>query len=212
MMPSIRSRRVQVATSVAIVSFVAVALAYAGFFREMPPPRYDADEDHFLFGSVGSEVSAGVPYWVWLVLPRVFPDLLPGPGGYAALGIRSKDGYEMPIGLSKVTVGYPRVGMNCALCHAPGGRTPPDDTVARRYVSFLAAAAADPRFTPATILGEIAKNYRLSAMDRLFYRLVIIPGTRDDLLAWKERPTVWDHAAVAKVPAVERAQNYLTAK
>ena len=50
--------------------------------------RYFAsDEDHFLFGSIGTEASEGVPYWIWLVLPRIFPDLLPGPGGYASLGI-----------------------------------------------------------------------------------------------------------------------------
>ena len=41
--------------------------------------RYFAsDEDHFLFGSIGTEAAEGVPYWIWLVLPRVFPDLLPG--------------------------------------------------------------------------------------------------------------------------------------
>ena len=116
----------------------------------------------------------------------------------------------MPIGLSRATVGYPRVGMNCALCHTPG--RPPDDAAARRYVSFLASAAADPRFTPGAILGEIAKNYRLSATDRLLYRFVIIPGTRDDLLAWQGRREVWDHAAAAGRPAVERARSYMGIK
>ena len=201
MMPLVGSRRVQVGTTVAVVTFVAFTFVYASFFREAPTPPFDTDEDQFLFGSVGSEASDGVPYWVWLVLPRIFPDLLPGPGGYASLGIRSKEGYEMPIGLSKVTVGYPRVGMNCAMCHTQGASTAGDEAVARRYVSFLAAAAADPRFTPSAILGEIAKNYRLSATDRLLYRFAIIPRTRDDLLAWKDRPVVWDHAAFTKAPA-----------
>ncbi len=106
----------------------------------------------------------------------------------------------MPIGLSRATVGYPRVGMNCALCHTPG--RPPDDAAARRYVSFLASAAADPRFTPGAILGEIAKNYRLSATDRLLYRFVIIPGTRDDLLAWQGRQR---SGITPRPPAVQRS-------
>ncbi|HEY6363088.1 MAG TPA: hypothetical protein VIX63_18415 [Vicinamibacterales bacterium] len=188
----------------------AVVVVYGRFFREQPAPQFESDEDQFLFGSVGTEASDGLPYWVWLVLPRIFPDLLPGPGGYTALGIQSKEGYEMPIGLSRVTVGYPRVGINCAMCHTPGNRTPPADAVARRYTTFLASAAADPRFTPATILGEIAKNARLSAVDRLLYRFVIIPSTRAHLLEQKERADLWDHAATRRLPAVERARAYLT--
>ena len=56
--------------------------------------------------------------WVWLVLPRVFPEYLPGPGGYAALGLDTREGRDMPIGLSRVvTGGVSRVGINCAFCH-----------------------------------------------------------------------------------------------
>jgi hypothetical protein len=209
MMPSIRDRRVQLGIGVGVVTLVAALFVYSHFFRESPAPRFESEEDQFLFGSVGTETSDGLPYWVWLVLPRIFPDLLPGPGGYTSLGIQSKEGYEMPIGLSRVTVGYPRVGINCALCHAPAARTPPDDAVARRYAAFLASAAADPRFTPGTILGEIAKNYRLSASDRLVYRLVIIPETREDLLALKDRPQLWDHARMPSLPAIEQAKTFI---
>ena len=207
--PWLRSRWVQAGLAVAAVILVAVGFTYNRLFREQPAPQFESEEDSFLFGSIGTEASDGVPYWVWLVLPRIFPDLLPGPGGYTALGIRSKDGYEMPIGLSKATIGYPRVGFNCAICHAPGDRTPPSDAVARRYVNFLASAAEDPRFTPGTILGEIAKNYRLSPSDRLLYRLVIIPETRQRLLALRNHDQIWDHGAMPRVPAVQKAQNYL---
>ena len=63
-----------------------------------------------------------MPYWIWLVLPRIFPEYLPRPGGYASLGMLARDGHEMPIGLSKVTVGFPRVGINCAMCHTASFR------------------------------------------------------------------------------------------
>jgi hypothetical protein len=205
----IQSRWVQAGLAVAAVVLVVIGFGYNRFFREQPAPEFDSEEDSFLFGSVGSEVSDGVPYWVWLVLPRIFPDLLPGPGGYTALGIQSKEGYEMPIGLSRVTVGYPRVGINCAICHAGAGRTRPDDAVARRYMNFLSAAAADPRFTSTTILAEIARNYRLSVADRLLYRLVIIPEARKELLALRDRDEVWNHGAMERVAAVQRAQNYM---
>jgi hypothetical protein len=207
--PWIRSRRTQIGLAAAVLGILFIVIADARLHREAPPPRFDSAEDEFLFGSVGNEAADGIPYWVWLVLPRLFPDHLPGPGGYASLGIRSKDGYEMPIGFSKVTVGYPRVGMNCAMCHMGGKGTPPDDSAARRYTSFLAAAASDPRFTPAAILGEIARNYRLSFTDRLLYRLVIIPETRRRLMASRDREELWDHDLVRRAPAVERAKNYI---
>jgi hypothetical protein len=209
MMPSIQSRRVQVAIGVGVVALLAIVFIYGRFFRQQPEPPFESEEDQFLFGSVASDTSDRLPYWMWLVLPRIFPDLLPGPGGYTALGLQSKEGYDMPIGLSRMTAGYPRVGMNCAMCHTPGNHGPPDDAVARRYASFLASAAADPRFTSSTILGEIAKNHRLSAVDRLLYRLVIIPQAREDLRALKDRRELWDHAAMPSKPAVERAKNYI---
>src|SRR6476660_1038073 len=42
----------------------------------------------FKYGSIGTEGTVGVPYWLWRVLPEVFPDKLPNrPGNaYAKLG------------------------------------------------------------------------------------------------------------------------------
>jgi mono/diheme cytochrome c family protein len=172
----------------------SAVFVYERFMREDPAPYFASDEDHFLFGSIGTEATEGVPYWIWLVLPRVFPDLLPGPGGYASLGFLAKDGREMPIGLSKVTVGFPRVGINCAMCHAASYRARPGDpptivpaaasnTVSPQdYVRFLFAAAADPRFNADTLLAEISRNTRLSLVDRLLYRFAIIPTARRQLL------------------------------
>ncbi len=165
-------------------------LTYVKFFREEPAPFFASDEEHFLFGSVGTEEQQGIPYWIWLVLPRIFPEYLPGPGGYAAAGILAKDGHEMPVGLSKVTIGFPRVAINCAMCHTASYRLRPGDaptivagapshqTAPQQYLRFLILSGSDPRFTADTILAEIAKNTRLSLLDRLLYRFAIIPGTR----------------------------------
>ena len=200
--------------AVVVLGVSGAMFTYNGFFREEPAPYFESDEDHFLFGSVGTEAAEGVPYWVWLVLPRIFPDLLPGPGGYASLGVLSKDGHEMPVGLSKVTVGFPRVGINCAMCHAASVRLRPGDppriiaaapshqTAPQQYLRFLMAAAADPRFTADTILAEIAKNYSMPLFDRLLYRFAIIPATRRALLqlqernAWMQGRTEWGRGRI----------------
>jgi len=194
----------RVAFALLVVGGTAGAiLVYERFFREEPAPYFASDEDHFLFGSVGTEAAEGVPYWIWLVLPRVFPDLLPAPGGYASVGFVTRDGRELPIGLSKVTVGFPRVGINCAMCHAASYRTRPDEpativaagashqTAPQAYVRFLFAAAADPRFNADTLLAEISRNTRLSFFDQLLYRFAIIPTARRELLRQRADQDGW---------------------
>jgi mono/diheme cytochrome c family protein len=200
-----------IVTVVTILGVVGSLVAYDRLWREHAAPYFESDEEHFLYGSVGAESRDGIPYWIWLVLPRVFPDLLPGPGGYTTLGLLTRSARDLPIGLSQVTIGYPRVAMNCAFCHTGSVRAQPRDlptivpgapahqVAAQRYVRFLVDAASDPRFTAGNLLGEIARNYRLSTIDRLLYRFVVIPGTRRQLLrmkdqhAWMGSRPEWGH-------------------
>ena len=193
------------AIAVMAIAVIASGVVYMKFQREPPPTHFGSNEDHFLFGSIGTEREHGIPYWIWLVLPRIFPEHLPRAGGYAALGMVSREGSEMPAGFSRTTIGYPRVGVNCALCHTARWRerptSPPNivaagpahQTDALAYRRFLVACASDERFNAATILGEIAKNYRLSLLDRALYRFFIIPSTRRRLLAL-EQDDQWVHA------------------
>jgi hypothetical protein len=199
---------------IALLIIVGGSITYVKFFRQEPPPYFASEEEHFLFGSIGTEADQGIPYWIWLVLPRIFPEYLPGPGGYASLGMLAKDGHEMPIGFSKVTVGFPRVGINCAVCHAASVRSRPDEppmiyaagpshqTTEQQYLRFLFACASDPRFTPDTILAEIAKNYELSTLDKLLYRFAIIPFTKRALLqlqatdAWMYTRPEWGRGRI----------------
>ena len=208
-----RSQRLVMLALVLIVAAGGL-FTYVRFFRAEPAPYFESDEEHFLYGSVGTEPDQGVPYWIWLVLPRVFPEHLPAPGGYASIGVIGRDGHEMPIGLSKVTVGFPRVGINCAMCHAASFRAKPNDvptiypaaashqTGEQEYLRFLIACASDARFTADTILGEIAKNTQLSFMDRMLYRFAIIPGTRRALLrlrdedAWMNTRPDWGRGRI----------------
>ena len=206
-------RRFVLAAAIVLGALTA-GIAYVKFFRREPPPYFASDEAHFLYGSVGTEEQEGVPFWIWLVLPRIFSDHLPHPGGWAALGVLAPTGHEMPIGLSKVTIGFPRVGINCAMCHTgsvrlrPGAvpaiypAAPSHQTAPQQYVQFLFACASDPRFTADTILAEIAKNHRLSLLDRLIYRFVLIPRTRQALLdlqnadAWMHTRPAWGRGRI----------------
>jgi hypothetical protein len=211
----LRSRRQRLAAGVLLVFVVVVGLvAYDRVSHEEPAPSFQSDEDHFLYGSVGTEAE-GIPYWIWLVLPRIFPEYL-RPGGYASIGLLSRDGHEMPIGLSKVTVGVPRVGINCAMCHAAHFRATADDVPtiypaaaspqdgARAYLRFLMACANDQRFTARTILGEIAKNTRLSFVDRVLYRIAIIPATRRRILRLRDNHP-FDHVTLTVAKQIHEA-------
>ena len=50
------------------------------------------------------------------------------------------------------------------------------------YQRFLFAAAGDPRFTSRNVLNQIAQIKKLSFVDRLLYRFVLVPQTRRALL------------------------------
>ena len=89
--------------------------AAAGWVTATPDMR-------FKYGSIGAEYDAGIPYWIFYVLPRMFPEKLPGPGGYAAFGVAWEQGQELPIGFTKKVVGFPRVANNCASCHTASYR------------------------------------------------------------------------------------------
>jgi hypothetical protein len=150
--------------------------------------------DSFLYGSVDAEQSAGIPYWIWLTLPRIFPEYLPGPGGYASLGFPWEETLEMPVGFSKRTVGYVRVAGNCALCHAysvsNGSDAAPTVFAAgpghtaelQRLLAFYKQCAQDPRFNAANLLDEISMATKLSVVDKLIYRYLLIPKTRQRFL------------------------------
>ena len=66
-------------------------------------PSFPAIDDHFKYGSVGTEAGVGIPYWVWRVLPIVFEDRLPDrPGeGWETIGFLDDGaGHGRPIGTS----------------------------------------------------------------------------------------------------------------
>lgn len=172
-------------------------LAWQTLLREVrQPASVHADPDtRFMYGSLGAEAQAGIPYWIFYVLPRLFPEKLPGPNGYASFGVSWEEGRELPIGFTKKTIGFDRVGNNCAVCHTASYRTTHDESPVfvpagpahrmnlEAFFHFLLDAANDPRFEPDIIMREIALVTELGLFERLAYRYLIIPMTKKALLA-----------------------------
>jgi hypothetical protein len=166
------------------------------------PVIYAAPEEHFKYGSTGGEILDGIPYSVWMALPDLFPEFLPGKG-YASLGFLYEKGKDLPIGVSKREVqGVDRVFFNCAICHVASFRkTPesepqfiagaPSNTVdLRAFYEFVFNAASDQKFTPPLILAQIEKSgIREDLLNQLIFRIYAIYAVRDSLLEQKQRLT-----------------------
>ena len=146
-----------------------------GYYRLMYEHREALIEDpdeRFKYGSIGAEHDAGIPYWIFYVLPRMFPEKLPGPGGYAAFGVSWEEGRELPIGFSKKTIGFSRVANNCAACHAGAYRKSLEETPTfvmagaghtldlEAFFRFLVDCAKDPRFNSDNLMHEIDRRRR----------------------------------------------------
>jgi hypothetical protein len=123
-----------------------------------------------------------LPFWVWRALPQVFPEYIPGPGGYLSFGFEWNRGEQLPVGLTLIDGAVPRIRTD--LGPAGVGGAPADMA---GYRGFLIAAANDPRFTADNILPIIRYNVRLSLLDRLRYRYLVIPKAREALLRLAER-------------------------
>jgi hypothetical protein len=179
---------------------LVVVLAFGGwfgwykFFRVVPQPPFNTADERFMYGSIGAEATAGIPYWIMYVLPRVFPDKLPGPNGYASFGLAWEMGKELPVGFSKKTIGFERVANTCASCHVATYRKSPSDNPVfvptgpnhtfnlEAFFRFLVDCAQDPRFNAGTLMHEINLDANLSWIDKQIYRFVLIPITKKRLL------------------------------
>ncbi len=203
-----------------LVAIALLGIAYGNykFFREVPQvicgDLEDANkslcasdaEEMFKYGSLGAEAERGVPYPLFHVLPRVFANLLPGPGGYRAFGLAWEEGRELPVGFAKKTLGFPRITQNCAVCHTSTYRVsaeakpviyvtgPSHTSNVQQFLDFLETAANDARFTPDILLPAIEQSFDLGFDDKLIYRFLIIPRAREAIrqqaaqFAWMHKP------------------------
>ncbi len=150
-----------------------------GFFDH--PVAYPRNEDHFKYGSLGGErgykgqVGFGLPYWIWVALPELFPEHLPDKTsgrGYTSFGYIYEPGgdvrFQLPVGTSqRRNLGIDRVWINCGTCHTGTVRESPGSAPqiilgmpANRYnqgawAKFLFDAAVDEKFTGDSMVRKI---------------------------------------------------------
>lgn len=200
----------------ALAGFLALLLALALFawfvlLRPVAQPHVNDPIQAFNHGSIGNEEAQGLPYWIWRVLPQMFPEHLPGKkDGYGAFGLFWRAGEELPVGFSKKTLGViPRVAPNCAFCHQGSYRLTPDAASTlvpggagtrvspQAFLRFLAKAGGDARFTASNVLDEIEAIYDMPLWERLLYRFILIPFTKSALqeqaarFAWTDDRPDW---------------------
>lgn len=178
-------------------------LVYWRYVAEVPRD-FSKIEDHFKYGSIGSEYGNGVPYRIWQILPEMFPEHLPknGLAGYESMGFvveRDKEGrplFETPVGFARRRVAgqVELISVNCAACHTStyrGSSTEERQVLlampAHRldllsYFGFLIKCAEDPRFTTDNLMARIEARGGLDPVERLAYRTIAIPRTREQLL------------------------------
>jgi hypothetical protein len=172
---------------VVVVMLLGLAALLAQRYASNRPVAYDDIEDHFKYGSIGSDIESGLPLRILEVLPRIFPDYLPagGPKDYTAFGFIQEPGHRLPIGFSVRRRVIDLAGLNCAVCHvgqvsASVDAEPqtilgmPANTVdLLAFFEFLAACAADNRFTADRIIAEMERDGNLFFVDKLIYRLAV---------------------------------------
>jgi hypothetical protein len=174
---------------------VAIGLVvWSGWYHLLraQPNTYGTDEaERFYFDTIGAEVGAGLPKYLFEVAPELCPDLL--PGGYASLGFVFQKGHDVPVGLGEKRIGFPRVSFNCATCHHGTVRTsaeaeptiipamPPQRLDLQKYATFLWECIDSDRVTVEKAMPAIEKRHQLSFMEKQFYKLIIIPKSKEYL-------------------------------
>lgn len=192
---------------VLLILLLIVGWAVWNFQRDVPVDYADV-EDHFKYGSIGSEPGGSLsnaaggllpPEPIFKVLPRICPDKL--PGGYASLGFLFEEGHELPIGVSRrFRLGVDQVGLNCAVCHTGTVRDasnaepriipgmPSHQLELQDFFRFVLDCVLDERFTPDNVVDHIERaDLDLGPFDRFIYKWVVIPRTVDQTLRLQRR-------------------------
>jgi mono/diheme cytochrome c family protein len=144
-------------------------------------------EEQFKYGSINAENDRGIPYPIFFVMPRVFPQCLPngGVGGYRSLGIPWEEGRELPVGFSKRQLGFQRVTQTCAICHTASYRMaigdkptivpagPSHTTHSQEFLRFLACAINDKNFSLKGMWQEIKREFQMGLDDWVIYAALI---------------------------------------
>ena len=156
--------------------------------KAIPSDMIDEDEDDprwlFRYGTTGTELRSGVPYWIFRVMPKIFGDEFKGRG-YDRFGFfpDNQDFYRwrpLPRGLVladstlhlpflKVSAKVKRVAINCSGCHQGEYLDQSGNSVLvdgmpnhtgdlQEFKRFFGWAFQEKRFTAKTVIKEINRT------------------------------------------------------
>jgi hypothetical protein len=190
-----RARRLVRFLIAAAVVLAAIVVVWAIVSIRIDRPRtYEAIEEHFKYGSIGSEPGVSLlspvggvlpPYWVFTALPSICSDKL--PRGYATFGFIVEPGRDLPIGVARRRrIGVDHVGLNCAACHtgtvrdSPGGPPqivlgmPSQQLDLQAFVQFVLDCTLDNRMTADAVRGRFPDRDGPSMFERMLLRAGLI--------------------------------------
>jgi hypothetical protein len=216
--------------AIVLVVMGALVLAIGGslaweLLRDTPVV-YTEIEDHFKYGSIGSEPGGDLmssiggllpPERVFRVLPAICPEQ--APNGYATFGFLSEQGHDLPIGISqRHRLGVDQVGANCAMCHTGTYREsasskptvvlgmPANNLDLQGLFRFVLSCTLDNRFTSDNVVGRIEEQQgKLGPFEKFLYRSQVVPRVRSSSLEMRNRVgllvmgdtlTAWGHGRV----------------
>ena len=193
--------------AVAIAIGIGVGLWLLVTLRTDRPVAYADIQDHFKYGSIGSEPGVSLlrpvggalpPYAVFAALPSICPDRL--RGGYASLGFIYEPGHDLPIGISRrQRQGVDHVGLNCALCHTGTVRDSPSSPPRivlgmpahqldlQSFVEFVLQCSLDNRMTTEAVRGRLTDAGGASLFQRALLRLGLIDRLKIQTLELRNR-------------------------
>ncbi|MFO1024715.1 MAG: hypothetical protein U1E70_05975 [Acetobacteraceae bacterium] len=202
---------------------IAAVLCFAAYlyvdywYRDKPQAFFDDGARQFKYGSTGGERLAGIPVGIFKALPTLCRDYLPKkadgtPGeGWQSLGFLYEPGMDRPVGTSlRHSLGFDRISLNCAACHAGTWRDGPQGTAhivpgmpAQRldlvgFAKFVAACAMDERFNPWQVIQaaeQTGEHY--TWFQRLLLRYTAVPAMREGLILVNYRFRFIDHETAA---------------
>src|SRR5215472_12238902 len=151
-----------------VVLLLLLLAVYYLVFVNQYVVAYKEPEEHFKYGSIGSEPNNGLPRLVFKALAVMYRDEL-GPTGFRRFGmLYETEQSELPIGMSRrIVSGVERVWLNCAVCHVGTYRINLTDKPTFIYgapsnnlrlfdlLKFFLKVAADPKFNADNLIAAI---------------------------------------------------------
>lgn len=189
---------------VGLLALIGVVIGLAQYLSN-DTVRYDDPVEHFKYGSIGAELNSGLPYKVWVTLPRLFPERFGGRDDYSAFGfLYESEGdrqRDLPIGIARSQRhGIDVVWFNCAVCHTGTWRASPDgprtivpgmpsnNLELHGFIDFVLSLADDERLEPSRLLAAMDEaGEGLGPIETLVWRFFVLPTMREGLIAQRAR-------------------------